>query len=129
MNRYAGVAVFCGNNILLAKKDLFYKGEPVPFGGYWSIFAGSAEPKEKLVDAAERELFEETGLTIEKPLSRIGKVNDLSVFATEISELENPNLNFEHTESGWFDVSILHSFPYKIDNKIVDLILKYKKNV
>ena len=64
----------------------------MPFYGYWSIFAGSAEPKEKLVDAAERELFEETGLTIEKPLSRIGKLMIFSVFATEISEL-NPNLN------------------------------------
>lgn len=129
MNRYAGVAVFCGDNILLAKRIYFYKGDPVPFGGYWSIFAGLVEPKEKLVDAAERELFEETGITIENPLSRIGKVNDLSVFATEISELKNPDLNFEHTESGWFDISILKSFPYKIDNKIVNLILKYKKIV
>ena len=76
-----------------------------------------------------KKVFEETGLTIEKPLSRIGKVNDLLYSTAEIGELENPNLNFEHTEPGWFDVSILHSFPYKIDNKIVDLILKYKKNV
>lgn len=129
MSKYAGIVVFNGNNVLLAKRIEFYKGDLVSHGGYWSMFGGLVDEGESLEDAAERELFEEAELTIENPLVFIGELGDLTLFATEYDELVNPNLNFEHTEYGWFDVSLLNSFPYKIDEKFVDLILKYKKNV
>jgi len=129
MSKYAGIVVFNGNNVLLAKRIEFYKGDVVSYGGYWSMFGGLVEEGESLEDAAERELFEEAELTIENPLVFIGELGDLTLFATEYDELVNPNLNFEHTEYGWFDVDLLNSFPYKIDEKFVNLILKYKKIV
>jgi len=63
--RYAYAAVGCvvvkGNEICLVKR-----GYP-PSQGLWSIPGGVVEPQEMLYEAAERELFEETGLKA-KPL-------------------------------------------------------------
>lgn len=129
MSKYAGVAVVSNNDLLLAKRIVFYKGELVPYGGYWSVFSGTIEENESPKEAAERELFEETGLTIESPLEFVGKIDDFSLFVTELDDIVHPTLNFEHTEYGWFSIDVLPQFPYKIDEKIVDLILKYKNIV
>lgn len=129
MSKSAGVAVFYGNNILLAKRIEFYKGELCSLPGYWAVFAGSIEENETPEDAAERELFEESKLTIENPLELIGQIQDFTLYGTSFNELVYPDLNFEHTEYGWFDLDTLDSFPYKIDEKLVDLILKYKNIV
>lgn len=129
MSKSAGVAVFHGNNILLAKRIEFYKGELCSLPGYWAVFAGSIEENETPEDAAERELFEEAKLTIENPLELIGQIQDFTLYGTSFNELVYPDLNFEHTEYGWFDLDALDSFPYKIDEKLVDLILKYKNIV
>jgi len=129
MSKYAGIIVIHNNSVLLAKRIEFYKGELLPYPGYWSVFVGAIEQDESKEDAAERELFEETELTIENPLVEIGSINDLVLFATRFDDLVSPNLNFEHEEYGWFDIDSLHSFPYKIDKKIINLILKSKDKV
>lgn len=129
MSKYAGVAVLSNNNILLARRIEFYKGNIVPYGGYWSVFAGAIEEGESPEDTAERELFEEAKITIENPLVLVDTIDDFSLFATEFDNIIHPELNFEHTEYGWFKIDSLKSFPYQIDEKIVDLILKYKKIV
>lgn len=129
MNKYAGIIVIHKNSVLLAKRISFYKGELMPYPGYWSVFMGAIEEGESESDAAERELFEETELTIENPLVEIGSINDLVLFGTRYDDLVHPNLNFEHEECGWFDIDTLHSFPYKIDKKIINLILKCKDKV
>ena len=129
MTKSAGIAVFNNNNILLAKRIEFYKGELCILPGYWAIFAGAIEEGETPAEAAERELFEEANLTIENPIELIGEIDDFIVFGTHFDELVYPDLNFEHTEYGWFDINTLHAFPYKIDEKLVNLILKYKNIV
>lgn len=129
MSISAGIAVFNNNNILLAKRIEFYKGELCSLPGYWAIFAGAIEEGETAEEAAERELFEEANLTIENPIELIGEIEDFIVFGTSFDNLVYPDLNFEHTEYGWFDINTLRSFPYKIDEKLVDLILKYKNIV
>lgn len=129
MSKFAGVAVISNNNLLLAKRIVFYKGELVPYGGYWSVFSGTIENGESPEEAAERELFEETTLTIENPLQFAGEIDEFSLFVTEFDDIVHPTLNFEHTEYGWFSIDVLSQFPYKIDEKIVNLILKYKNIV
>lgn len=129
MNKNAGVIVCCGNKVLLAKRITFLKGNLVEYPGYWSVFTGAIEEGESEEDAAERELFEETELTIENPLVKVGSIDGLVLFGTEYDDLVYPTLNFEHTECGWFDIDTLHAFPDKIDEKIINLILKYKEQV
>lgn len=129
MIKNAGVAIISNNNLLLAKRIVFYKGELVPYGGYWSVFSGAIEENESPKEAAERELFEEAALTIENPLEFVGEIDDYSLFVTEFDNIVHPTLNFEHTEYGWFSIDVLSQFPYKIDEKIVNLILKYKNIV
>lgn len=128
MNKNVGTAVFCGEQILLAKRIEFYKGDLVPFGGYWSIFCGAVEKNESSLDAAKRELFEETKITPSKLLTfldkRIDSDSEFSFYYVEIDKVIEPELCFEHTESAWFNVKDLENFPYKIDNYIKDLIFK-----
>jgi len=130
VSKASGVALICGNSVLLAKRSEFWHGEPVPFGGYWSIFGGSIELNENAMSCAVRELEEEAEISIAtKELKFIKRfVDDFSEFIfyiCEVPELLTPVLNFEHTEYGWFDINSLDSFPEKIDNKIVECIKLY----
>lgn len=122
----AGCIIFYKNLVLLARR---IEGPDIPFGGYWSIFAGSREPpSEPPMICAIRELEEETGIKLKtnqikfaKTLrTQNNKLLDLYFYKTDT--MLDVNLNFEHTEFGWFDVEKLDSFPYLIDPKIVKTI-------
>lgn len=52
----ASAVVFCGQSVLLVERG---KGAPA---GIWSLPGGHIEPGEKAIDAARREVREETGL-------------------------------------------------------------------
>jgi ADP-ribose pyrophosphatase YjhB (NUDIX family) len=130
--RAAGVSVFHAGMVLLAKRIDTYKGKPVPFGGYWSIFAGAVEnidlsPRH----AAQRELQEETQITaplddliyldtIERPDT------SLAIYSYTVNEALLPTLDYEHTECGWFTISSLDSFPSKLDSRLLESIKLYR---
>ena len=133
MKSAAGVIVFCGKNVLLAKRSMFFGREqtPMPLAGYWSCFAGSMEEGESPMMCATRELMEESKIHAE--ISDIIYINSiltetlsLHLYALELKEMITPQLDEEHTESGWFQISSLNCFPEKIDQKIVDSILLYE---
>lgn len=126
----AGVAVLYENSILLGKRIETHFGEKVDFGGYWSIFAGAIDRGEDVQEAAVRELFEETGIkALPQDLCFIKSLpqnkNSFHVYYYKINELIIPKLNFEHTQSGWFDIFKLESFSDKIDMKLINLIKKH----
>ena len=131
--RFSFVGLVCGNLICLAKRCTFDQGKKVPYGGYWSLFGGSIEKGESPFFAAHRELREEANIDL--PLNKLkycktyrDDAGSLHIYFAELDDIINPELNFEHTEYGWFEMNIIDNFPYLIDQKIVDAIKKYQKN-
>ena len=127
---HAGVAVLYKNSILLGKRIETHFGQKVDFGGYWSIFAGAIERNEDTKAGAVRELFEETGIIAPpKDLCFIKSIPQnkkfFHVYYYKVDELIIPKLNFEHTQSGWFNIFQLDSFTDKIDIKLINLIKKH----
>jgi 8-oxo-dGTP pyrophosphatase MutT (NUDIX family) len=97
--------------------------QPVPFGGYWSVFAGAIEDGETAEQAAVREVKEESDIDIqEKGLHLLGKIRDLALFVYKLEKLESVKLNFEHTESGYFKIPEIHTSPDPIDMDIARAI-------
>tara|TARA_R110001592_G_scaffold130031_7_gene343076 strand:- start:1565 stop:1978 length:414 start_codon:yes stop_codon:yes gene_type:complete len=129
LKKNVGTAVICGDKILLGKRIETYKGLPVNFGGYWSIFAGSVEDEEAPYFAAVRELKEETQLQPKNPIRYFRSFLDgeceFLFYVSHVEKLFTPQLSFEHTDSKWFEIESLRDFPYKIDKKILDCILDY----
>jgi 8-oxo-dGTP pyrophosphatase MutT (NUDIX family) len=127
----AGVIVVYKNSVLLAKRIETYKGEPVPFGGYWSIFTGAVDQEDpSIIHAAQRELQEETGIKVSlKDLRFVDKIHNpgctLSIYGYGSPNLVMPVLDYEHTEFGWFLIECLETFTEKIDPKVLECIYSY----
>jgi 8-oxo-dGTP pyrophosphatase MutT (NUDIX family) len=130
----AGVIVLHENSVLLAKRVEEYKGKPVPFGGYWSIFAGAAEKEDlSIAHTAQRELQEETQITAPlRDLEYINAIHNpdcvLNIYEYRSPELVFPILCFEHTEFGWFSVESLKTFTEKMDPKVLECIYSCKND-
>ena len=65
MKLASGIGIIHKDLILLAKRVEYWEGNPVPLGGYWSIFAGSLEGNESFQDCAIRETYEESEIKID----------------------------------------------------------------
>lgn len=128
----AGVGITYRESVLLAKRIEEYRGKPVPYPGYWSIFTGTVDNGESLVNCAARELMEESQIKLDpktftfiKTISR--EDTDLSVFFVESEELLTPILNEESTAYGWFSINNLDSFSEKLDEEILNSIKTWHK--
>jgi 8-oxo-dGTP pyrophosphatase MutT (NUDIX family) len=131
-NMHAGVAVTDGETVLLAKRATHWRGEPLHYGGYWSVFAGTVEPGETPFKGAERELDEETGIKIARPLKFIRKINGrrqipFYFYVYEVDKIPFPVLDEEHTEWGLFRISDLGVSPSPIDEDIVGCLKSYQE--
>ena len=127
---YAGVMIYCANVILLAKRieRCPITNQTPAFPGYWSIFCGSIEGKESPKQCAQRELFEETKIKINKDeLIYVCTIDSLAIYKHELQELQMPDLNFEHTECGWFKMENIQVQPDPIDKKIIELVKQHQQ--
>ena len=132
----AGVVITCKDSAVLARRIKTYKGQEVPYGGYWAPFAGLVEEGEDVKDAAVRELKEETGLDANKEdlifLDNLSSPNRFfTLYALEYDEFPPINLCEEHTDLGYFRIECLGDLPsdYKIDPEIIKVLQGYKKNI
>jgi len=130
----AGVGILYKDLILLGRRSKYWNGEPMPLGGYWSIFGGSIDENESLQTCAIRELYEETKihLTITDLVDGcniIKKDLKLKIFFAELNYQPSPILNLEHDEYGWFDINSLQNFPYDIKQDLIKCVENYKNGV
>jgi ADP-ribose pyrophosphatase YjhB (NUDIX family) len=130
----AAVCVFHKGLVCLglrASKDL--ENKDYPYAGYWGVFGGAIEEKENAMMAACRELREETKINIdildlkymEELVNEDGSTYIL--YAYHSPELKIPQLNFEHTESGYFKIEHLESSPTPLCPKVISAIKRYEK--
>ncbi|HSE39264.1 MAG TPA: NUDIX hydrolase [Acidobacteriota bacterium] len=116
----ADVIVHVGNEVLLVRR----KNEP--FRGMWCIPGGFVDPDEKILDAALRELKEETNVDNVNVIP-FGTYGDPGrdprgrtvtvVYATRLNEKPEARAGDDAAESGWFSLSDLP--PMAFDHKKV----------
>lgn len=126
----AGSFIEHNNKILLLKRAPEKKG-----GGKWGLPAGKLEPGESTLQAAIRELFEETGIEafphqLEFFKKTFMKDTD-TLYLFHLFHLkfdtppENIKLNHEHTEYRWFTPHEALILPLFVsEGEIIDLIFK-----
>ena len=118
MKKSAGVIVKSGNKCLLCKRS-----NVETHSGEWSIPGGKVEPGEEIIDAANREFYEETNKTLTGELEFIGVMSRMNRKGTKISsmmyvflidvdkpihpDLENAEYGEEHSECGYFSIDDL----------------------
>lgn len=128
----AGTTIVVGDEILLAKRCHFWRGEPAPLGGYWSIFAGAVEEGENSLVCAVRELKEEAAIEID--ITQLQYINELIdedkilvVYLTQMKQKPEVVLNDEHTDYIWFPIEKIKEFPYNIQDDLIESILIFNK--
>ena len=119
MKKYAGVIVRKGDKCLFCKRN----ADMSKFPGEWSIPGGSVEKGEEILNAAQREFYEETDYELETPINFLGVIKRMNregtkqkgmmyVFGTDVEDEINPDLENaidgeEHSECGYFGVDEL----------------------
>ena len=118
MKKSAGVIVKSGNKCLLCKRS-----NVETYSGEWSIPGGKVEPGEEIIDAANREFYEETNKTLTGELEFVGVMSRMNrkgtkqssmmyVFLIDVDkpihpDLENAEYGEEHSECGYFSINNL----------------------
>jgi ADP-ribose pyrophosphatase YjhB (NUDIX family) len=118
MKKSAGVIVKSGNKCLLCKRS-----NVETYSGEWSIPGGKVEPDEEIIDAANREFYEETNEKLTGDLEFLGVMSRMNrkgtkqssmmyVFLADVKEpihpdLENAEYGEEHSECGYFSIDDL----------------------
>lgn len=116
----AGGIVFIGNKVLLVKNRLRKEYKEYYDSGFWGFPKGHMEEGESPLDAAEREVFEETGFKVkcisEKPIAE-------SRYTIEYGE------NIEKTV--WFyEMKVIEEFVKEPDEEIEEIaIVPYEEAV
>jgi ADP-ribose pyrophosphatase YjhB (NUDIX family) len=132
INRYAGVIIKYGDEVLLGKRNA-QKSLP----GEWSIPAGHLHKTEHPMDACRRECYEETNIKLDGDLKLVGFINRhnregkknkglMYVFLYETNKKLVPDLNKakdgeEHSELKYFT---LQNLPFKDEKNQLYQIIK-----
>jgi ADP-ribose pyrophosphatase YjhB (NUDIX family) len=122
MIKVAGILIYQGDDILL-----FRRSNKVRYNGNWSVAGGHIEQNEGPEEAAKREVFEETMISITGPINKIGTFQEDGRFAMYSRELDKkvvPVINEEHDSWGWFNKDKLPSPLAPYVSESIDIIYK-----
>ena len=111
--KFGGVLLVCKNT------GRFLLGERSELGTYpntWSLFGGTIEPDEEVLDGVIREVFEETKIDISNNDFKLFEVQYYTgypyyFFISYCDEEYECELNEENTDFGWFSMGDL---PYPL---------------
>jgi 8-oxo-dGTP pyrophosphatase MutT (NUDIX family) len=133
--KFAGVLIKVGDKVLLCKRV-----EYISRGGEWSIPGGQIENGETPIDAAVRELYEETNIRPTAPLNLVGvlptslsddspKTGVIYIFLMEVDKEVSPDIEsahdgFEHTDWGYFKIG---SLPTPMGRDLTKFINSFNK--
>ena len=127
MKEYAGLLLKCKDRYLLCKRS-----EDAVMPGLWSVPAGEVNSTEEPDEAAVREAYEETQISIQVEdtayITTIsGSAHDggnFHLYMTEVMTEQSPVLDSEHVASGWF---MLKSLPSPMGPGLEDAVLGINK--
>ena len=116
--KYSDVVVWCNGKILLIERNTTGKGEEPK----WCVPGGHVDPGEDFIQAAERELREETGIILPQgcELNIRGEYQGVDTYITyfELFLKDEPTLvldNSEHKQLCWVDPRELGDYPMIFD--------------
>jgi len=119
-------------------KILLIRRKNDPFKGMWALPGGFVEKDEEIIDAAKRELYEETGIKIRTKLHEIGVFGKVGrdprgrtisiAYLALINKVVHPKASTDAKEAQWFSIKNLP--PLAFDHKeIIRKAMKlFKKN-
>lgn len=138
MRRAAGVLICVNDEVLLCKRVLTYNGVKIPFGGYWSPFAGTSEENENLMMTAIRELREESKIEakIHELFHLYETQTDKCIFTIyglclDKKPYYDVEKDLEHTDSKYFKRKLIETYQkdYKIDQAIIEAVKALNKKL
>ena len=127
MSNFSGVIIKVGDSVLLGRRAM----NGCAYEGHWSIPAGMIDEGESPFAAAERELFEETGIKLKYPLEYLWQFEEKKekfyVYVYRSDELLHPSPtaedSHEHSEWGYFRTE-KNCLPGPMSKQIKESILK-----
>ena len=113
-SKIAKAIVYDGNKVLILKRSGHLDKHP----GEWDLPGGHAIKGEDMQDALQREVWEETGLTVRSPEKLYSQGRD-TYYKAKLPQ-SSVNLSNEHTEHKMVDIRDIENY---------DLSSKYKNAV
>lgn len=125
INQTADLIVYTDTKVLLIQRG---NGPKEPFPNSWAIPGGFVDPGEKPIDAARRELKEETKITMNKPLRFVGLFNKPGrdprrkfvwsyVYAVKVDEELAAKGSDDAQQAKWIDIRDAMSMNLAFDHK------------
>lgn len=125
LKSFADIIIDCNGELLLLRRANYIKR----YGGKWCIPGGNIDSNESSEESALRELREETGIIIDKPVFltvykyTTGETSD--IYYKQISVKPEVKITREHAQYKWVHIVELNKYMGKWAGETHEIIQKY----